>query len=148
MIPFHICVHARPAHVSTGESVVLEGRSLATLAIRPDALRMPLGVSFEDATESLARLPRMFIEPDGSFVWVSEHAASPLQIEGCLYDRDGKLLYVELKGACPRGELERLLRAFGWSATPFVFQLMRQAVYLDEEAFWQFLKYSQATLGP
>ena len=44
---------------------------------------------------------------------------------------------VEQKG------FDLLLAAFGWPQTPLVFQLVRQAVYLDEAAFRQFALNSQ-----
>jgi len=92
-------------------------------------------VTFEQAESSLAALPRMFIEPDGSFVWVADRGERAWQIDGQLYDRNGRLLYVEVKGNCPADALDRLLRAFGWPDVPLVFQLIREAVYLDEAGF-------------
>jgi hypothetical protein len=88
-------------------------------------------VSFEDVAGSLDRIDRLFIEPDGAFVW----AGDAWQIDGTLYDRDGRLQYVELKGMLPSGDLDRLLDALGWPATPVVFELVREGKMLDEAAF-------------
>lgn len=138
MAPFHICLHTRPSIVASGEVVLIDGCAVATLAIRPDSCGAPFGVSFEEASEALATLPRMFVEPDGSFVWVGGSADSRWQIDGSLYDRDGRLLYVELKGSCPLAELELLWRAFGWPEQPLVVQLVQQAVFVEEPEFRRF----------
>jgi hypothetical protein len=98
-------------------------------------LQVPLPVSFEQASSDLAALPRMFVEPDGSLVWVSGDGEPPWQVDGVMYDRAGRLLYVELKGRCPREEFDCLLRAFGWPETPLIFQLPQKAVYLAEADF-------------
>lgn len=90
--------------------------------------------TFEQVADELSLLPRMFIEPDGSFVWVS--AGEPgWQLDGVLNDGAGHLWYAELKGRCPDAEFNRLLAALGWPQTPLCFQLVREAVWLDEPAF-------------
>jgi len=134
MYRFHVCLHARPREAPHGVTAEINGRAVATLAVSPVSLAESLGKSFEEAAATLSALPRLFFEPDGSFVWVST-VESPWQVEGWLYDRDGRLLYVELKGTCPRAAFDDLLRAFGWPGTPLVFQLVRQAVFLDEPEF-------------
>lgn len=140
MSPYHICLHARPPHVTEGDVVVIAGYEVAALAIRPESCGAPFGVSFEEAAEALATLPRMFVEPDGSFVWVGGSADSRWQIDGSLYDRDGRLLYVELKGCCPLAELELLWRAFGWPEQPLVVQLVQQAVFVEEPEFRRLIR--------
>jgi hypothetical protein len=95
-------------------------------------------VSFEAAAESLEKLDRLFIEPDGSFVWAGEG----WQVDGSLYDRDGRLQYVELKGALPVEAFDRLLAALGWPATPVVFQLVREGKTVDEAEFRAWLAES------
>src|SRR5687767_6803554 len=99
MYRFHVCLHARPREAPLGVTLEIEGRSIATLAVSPASLGEPFGASFEDAASRLSGLPRMFFEPDGSFVWVSTDPA--WQVEGYLFDRDRRLQYVELKGSCP-----------------------------------------------
>lgn len=118
----HVNIHARAA----------------SAAEQPAAL---FDRTFEQVSDSLALLPRMFVEPDGSFVWVSAGAAD-WQLDGVLYDGAGRLWYVELKGRCPEAELNRLLAALGWPQTSLVFQLVREAVWLDERAFWQHAGWS------
>lgn len=90
--------------------------------------------TFEQVADALSMLPRMFVEPDGSFVWVS--AGEPgWQLDGMLYDGAGSLWYVELKGRCPEADFDRLLAALGWPQRSLCFQLVREAVRLDEQAF-------------
>lgn len=90
--------------------------------------------TFEQVAEALGLLPRMFVEPDGSFVWVSAGERA-WQLDGVLYDGAGRLWYVELKGGCPEAEFDRLLTALGWPKTSVCFQLVREAAWLDEPTF-------------
>lgn len=111
----HVNVHARPEKTGADE-VAFFGRT------------------FEEVAEDLAALPRMFVEPDGSFVWVGG-SESEWQLDGMLYDGPGRLWYLELKGRCPETEFNLLLLALGWPETPVAFQLVREALWLDEPAF-------------
>ena len=111
----HANLHARPAGTAA-EALTLFDRT------------------FEEVSEALAALPRMFIEPDGSFVWVS--ASEPAwQLDGVLYDGPDRLWYIELKGRCPETEFNLLLTALGWPQTQVAFQLVREAALFDEQAF-------------
>lgn len=90
--------------------------------------------TFEQVADALARLPRMFIEPDGSFVWVAAH--EPIwQVDGVLYDGATGLWYIEVKGSCPQSQFDELLRTLGWPDTPVVFQLVEQAIQLNDDEF-------------
>jgi hypothetical protein len=97
-----------------------------------------MDVGFEEACAALAQLPQMFAEPDGSFVWTSPQSEQSWQVDGVMYDRHERLLFVDLKGVCPRERFDQLLQAFGWPTTPLLFQLSREAVYLDEAEFRRF----------
>lgn len=59
-------------------------------------------VTFEAFSESIQPWPGMFAEPDGSFVWVIPTEDSRYQLDGMIYDRDGGIEYVELKGTACR----------------------------------------------
>ena len=136
MFSFHISIHLRPESAVAGPRIELAGRSLATLSVRHDALATPFGITFEEASERLSQLPRAFIEPDGSFFWGSPAGEQPAwQVDGNLFDRNGRLVFVDLRGGCPPEEFDRLLAVFGWPQTPLVFQLVREAVLLDEAEF-------------
>jgi hypothetical protein len=93
--------------------------------------------TFEEASEALAALPRMFIEPDGAFVWVSTSEPA-WQLDGVLYDGAGRLWYVELKGRCDEEDFNLFLSALGWPQTTLVFQLVREGEWFCEQAFRQF----------
>jgi hypothetical protein len=139
LLQFHATLHARSPEVSPGIAIELRGVSTQTLIVQPAALAHPFAISFEEAATALAQLNRMFVEPDGSFVWVSSNTAADeaarWQLDGNLFDRNGRLLLVDLKGSCAAADFDRLLAAFGWPATPVMFELAREAVFLDEHEF-------------
>jgi hypothetical protein len=145
-LDFHVFVHARPADIAPGPPHVRAGRAFATLAIPPTALAAPLPVTFEAAGEGLAALPRLYFEPDGSFVWVADDGAG-WQVDGVLYDRAGRLLYAELKGRCPAARFDQLLACLGWPAAQLVFQWPHEAVFTDEAEFRRLAQRS-ATRDP
>jgi hypothetical protein len=56
--------------------------------------------SFEELAEQLGKMPGMYFEMDGSFVWVDHGSTPPGQMDGMVYDRNGRLEYIEIKGVC------------------------------------------------
>jgi hypothetical protein len=95
-----------------------------------------LPVVFEQVYNELSRLDRLFIEPDGSFVWTGATADGQIwQVDGNLVDQGERLAYVELKGSCPEEQFDRLLSALGWPDVELVFQLQRRGENLDEAEF-------------
>jgi hypothetical protein len=145
MYNFHVTLQVRPDAVQHAVPINLNGENYTPLLnqelLRPIAMR----VSFEQAAESLQQLSRLFFEPDGSFVWVGQAGDRHWQVDGQLTDRDGRLLYAELRGSCPAQAFDRLLAAFGWPTTPLVFQLTRDAIFLDEAEFRRFAQRSGQT---
>ncbi len=135
MYTFHVTIHARPAEAAIGPTIEIDGRKLTTVAVPHDARSEPFRIAFEEVVSRLNQLERMFSEPDGSFVWASPHDGPRWQLDGNLFDRDGRLLFVDLKGTCPAEEFDRLLSVLGWPQSPLVFQLVREAVFLDEAEF-------------
>ena len=99
----------------------------------------------------LERLPRMIFELDGSFVVSGsyeragatsqrapisdEQRTSRWQVDGHLFDFAGRLHRVELHGHCPPAAFDDLLRCVGWPAQPLAFEMVREGVTLDEQAF-------------
>jgi hypothetical protein len=133
MYRFDIHVHPAPATRNASESIVLEGVEYPTLVY--SAVHQRPFVAFEEALGALERLPRMFVEPDGSFVWVGEANGERWQVDGNLFDGGYSLAYVALKGNCPPEAFDRLLGCFGWPATEVVVQLARAGVFVDEGSF-------------
>jgi hypothetical protein len=147
MLAFYVTVHARGDGVTPGPVVELvsqAGKTLTvpTVVMTGEALAQPFGISFEEAVERMGRLERMFVEPDGSFVWVSSADEPRWQVDGNLFDRNGRLLLVDLKGTCNERWFDQLLSALGWPTTPLVFELVREAVFLDEATFRQYANKS------
>ena len=95
----------------------------------------PLPVSFDDALTRLGRLPRLFIEPDGSFVWTGDSDGETWQVDGNLLDQGETLACVEVKGRCPEEHFGQLLAAFGWPQTRLSFQLPQRGVLQGEAEF-------------
>jgi hypothetical protein len=136
MYSFNVTLHARSPQVARGGgSIAIAGRKYPTLDVPQRALSTGFLLSFEEAAAALARLPRMYVEPDGSFVWVSSAGEHSWQVDGVLYDRDGRLLFVDLNGTCPPADFDRLLSGCGWPQTEVMFQLTRAAVFVDEATF-------------
>ncbi|HEX4000336.1 MAG TPA: hypothetical protein VHX65_17425 [Pirellulales bacterium] len=135
MYAFHVTIHARPDDAAPGTAVALGNRSVATLDVPRESLSIPFGISFEEAAQRLEKLPRSCVEPDGSFFYGSRQGMPEWQIDGNLFDRGGRLLFVDLKGTCPAEEFDRMLAALGWPETRLAFQLVREAVLLDEAEF-------------
>jgi hypothetical protein len=100
----------------------IHGKSLTVWQV-PVVESSSMDCSFEQVVDRLACLPRMFVEPDGSFVWrgsidadaayqnltPSGHRSTTWQLDGMLYDRAGRVLRVELQGTCPRSAWLQLL---------------------------------------
>jgi hypothetical protein len=99
------------------------------------AERKPLPVTFESALSALAEMPRMFIEPDGSFVWTSPAGVAAWQVDGILVDGGATLYYCELKGCCPPEPLHQLLACLSDGATRLVFEMVEQGVVMGEQEF-------------
>jgi hypothetical protein len=54
--------------------------------------------SFEGLVEAIGSLPGMYFEMDGSLVWVDHYSNPPAQMDAMVYDRDGRIQYIEVKG--------------------------------------------------
>lgn len=81
-------------------------------------------------------MPRLFIEPDGSFVWRGIGGdGSDWQVDGNLIDRGSVLAYVELQGCCPEPRFDELLTVLGWPEQRLVYQLPQRGIVLEERAF-------------
>ena len=133
MYRFHLSIHARPTGTLSSQPWQLDDESYAALQLANSQQSLPIPVSFEEAVERLNVLPRMFVEPDGSFVWVGQQDNQDWQLDGCLYDRGPHVMYVDVAGCCPSTQFDQLLTTLGWPETQLVFQLSQYAVFLGEE---------------
>ena len=134
-LAFEVTLHPRPPQAASGGQFADDRGSWPVLAVPRESLGRPLAAGFDEALARLAALPRLYAEPDGSFVWMSPAADRPWQVDGNLFERDGRVLLVDLKGSCPAEEFDRLLAAFGWPTEPVMFELVRAGVFLDEQTF-------------
>jgi hypothetical protein len=144
MIPalyaFEITLQARPVEAVPGPVVGDAWGTWPTILVPKESLATPMAVGFDDAIARLGALERLYAEPDGSFVWASSRGGGASdgrrwQVDGNAYDREGRVLLVDLKGSCPPAEFDLLLVAFGWPEQGLMFQLVRAATFLDEPTF-------------
>lgn len=141
--PAHLMLHRRPASVSEGCSITIAGYELATVTVTPQQQSEPFSISFEVAVERLAELSQMFVEPDGSFVWVAASGAElGWQLDGVVNDRANRVVSVEVKGTCPRPQFETLLRVFDWPEVGLLVQLVQAAAFLDDAEYFRFAERS------
>lgn len=132
---FDVSLHVRSGEAQPGPAITLAGQSIETLEVPAASQAIPFGVTFEDVSDALSTWPRMFVEPDGAILWTGDDAQGRWQVDGNLYDRAGRLVYVDLAGNSPQGQFDELLAVLGWPATAVMFQLKREGVWLDEAAF-------------
>lgn len=132
---FDIRLHCRPAAATAGPPLSTDAGSLPTLAVPANQQADTMAISFDAALEALAALPGCYTEPDGAILWTGTDAEGRWQIDGNLYDRGGRVVFVTLTGTCPEAALDRLFGCFGWPDEPLMMELVREAVFVSEEAF-------------
>lgn len=146
MYHFEVSLFAKLKTFKLAAEVSLRGQALPTLDPAALLSGTPYTCSFEEASESLAQLLRMDIEPDGYFVCAGECDGKRWQIDGHLFDRADRLWRVDLKGSCPVEMFDNLLACFRWPATELVFQLVQEGVTLEEPVFRRWASaYQSAT---
>ena len=141
MRPFHIAVHAMPDPAEPGDLWQRVPDLLRNLRVPAERQTALWAISFEEASDALSSLPRMFIEPDGALLWVSASGEEPSwQLDGNLWDRADRLMAVELKGQCPESAWDIFLRRLGWPDAPVMIRLVREALFVDQAEFrrWAF----------
>lgn len=133
---FEITLHGLPAPAPGATSCFSDSHGTwPTLAVSPEAVAEPMPIGFDEALGLLDVLPRMFVEPDGAFVWTSPREGRRWQVDGNAFERAGRVLLVDLKGSCPAAAFDSLLASFGWPEQVLVVQLVRAGVFLDLETF-------------
>ncbi|MFV2069622.1 MAG: hypothetical protein ACC645_21870 [Pirellulales bacterium] len=134
MSELHIAIHARPEHAASAPAIRFNGKVLTPLAPLAQQTATPFAITFEEAADRLLQLPRLFLEPDGSLVWASTSDGRDWQIDAQLHDLADRLTRVDLSGTCPATAFDQLLSAIGWPSTRLMFQLVREALFIDEQA--------------
>ena len=137
MYAFECSLHASPDSdaPASGEALTDPCGLWPTLLIAQDQLSTPLSIGFDDVLNQLGNLPRLYAEPDGSFVWTSPQENTRWQVNGNLYERNDRVLFVEIKGSCPASEFDQLLACFLPDEKACVVQLTRPAVFVTVEVF-------------
>ena len=137
MYAFECSLHAPPDSDTpvSGEPLIDSSGQWPTLLIAQDQLSTPLPIGFDDVLNKLGNLPRLYAEPDGSFVWTSPHDHARWQVNGNLYERNDNVLFVEIKGSCPASEFNQLLACFLPDEKACVVQLTRPAVFVTAAVF-------------
>ena len=144
---FFITLHPLPAPPGDAAGAVPGGPSAAggsftdargrwpVLSVPRPLPSAPMAVGFDDALARLAAIERLYAEPDGAIVWTSPREGLRWQVDGNLFERDGRVLLVDLKGSCPPAAFDRLLAAFDWPRQGVMMELVQAGVFLDEETF-------------
>jgi hypothetical protein len=142
MYAFEITLHALPTDAKAGGMLTDAWGTWPSLAVPKPALSAVMVIDFDAALAALGSIERLYVEPDGSFVWTSSraggvesHRRERWQVDGNAFEKDGRVLLVDLKGSCPPEEFDRLLAAFGWPGQPLMMQVVRSATFLDEATF-------------
>ena len=103
--------------------------------------------SFESLAEILGSIPGMFFELDGSFVWVDHADTPPSQMDGMVYDRLGKLAYIEVKGACNARQWLTLCRGVCGLAVPLPLTLKNGEVESGYDAIERIARVHRVVEG-
>ncbi len=93
---------------------------------------------YEVLAASLSRVPRLFLEPDGAFVWVSPEDPAR-RVNGQITDDGEQVLYLELRGRCSFEDLAVIFQMLGWPEVELVYQLLPEAMLVRESQFREVL---------
>lgn len=107
------------------------------LKFHANAFGDPFQCTWEEAAEALQRFPRMIFEPDGSWILSGGVGHERWQVDGHLFDFDGRLHRVELHGNCPSEDFDQLLHCFGWPEQQMRFERVLEGDRLSEAEFRQ-----------
>ena len=80
----------------------------------------PLRLTHEAAIDRMNRLPRMFTEPDGSFLWKFDSG----QLEGTIYDDGERIRYIDIAGRASAEVWSDFLGALGESFESVALELL------------------------
>lgn len=132
MAEFHITIQGRPSHIERRDD---------RLVVDESGRAEPLPISFDEAYGRLEKIPQLFIEPDGAFLWSGwDRKVDPprerWRLDGCLYDSGPRLQYVELKGRCEVDQVwQTLLEALGADDRKAMIQHLRSGHFVSLDDF-------------
>lgn len=134
-VRFDVTLHPLPDGVIGGPPLSDAWGTWPTIELPQEAAGLVMSGDFDAALGRLAALDRLYVEPDGSFVWVGPGGEGRWQVDGNAYERQGKVLNIEVKGACPEDVLDAFLAVWGWPDEPLAVQLVRAGVFVDVPTF-------------
>lgn len=137
----HASLHARPADRLPIREIDVYGFHRRVCDVSANQLRHPLSVTFEELTDRFMAQPRLFCEPDGSFVWVGQDQDDEhrWQIDGQLNDSAEGLMSIEVKFAGRITNLSTLWQLCGAPEQRLLVQLVQFGVYLETDEFGKLL---------
>ena len=143
MDAFHCVIQAGSEHWKRSEESVRIG-DMKVPTLLPIRSKPKFSTSFESAIEAMSQLPRMFVELDGSFVWVIDDAERRFQLDGTLCDGGSQLQHLELKGTSDAKALDDILQTLDWPVQSVMFQWVQLGTYLPEREFRRLLVEDRA----
>lgn len=113
--PFHVQLYCAAVAASAHEGSNLDyGGASLTRALPPPRTGF-FGCSFEAWMQQMLARSGVYAEGDGSWSWTStdknERNAPAWRMEGMIYDRDGRLFYVDVQGQCTLAAWQDLVGA-------------------------------------
>lgn len=135
MYRFQTVIRRRPDGPLATAACEIDGLRLTQWLVPPHLLCQPLPVSFDELCRRLTAIPRVFVEPDGSFTWCCHEGQQRWQVDGSFIDRDEQVVQLAVQGFCQRPQLDALLRAIGWPDCPLLFEWIPSGVLLEEDGF-------------
>ena len=133
MLSFHTRIHALTGSLEPAGVITVGGQNFDT--VRATSALDTHAVTFDAVVAALAELPRLDVEPDGFFTWVSTAGLDDWKVEGQLVDAGPALMYVELKATVPTDMFDQVIATLGWPESRLLFELVRAGVFVEEPAF-------------
>lgn len=107
-------------------------------------------MAFDEFLEKMNRLPTMFMELDGSFVWRGEGGNGESgdggrdddgedgawQVDGVVAEKNERVAFLEVKGAGSRAPFKQILELLEWPKQTVCFELPRQGTRCTAEQFF------------
>ena len=111
----------------------------ASISDDSNASMKGFGVSYEQIEAELTKIPRLHIELDGSFVWVSAADVSH-KVNGQITDDGKQVMYIEFRGVATAEEIEPILAPLKSDRHELKFQMLPSGEVLNEPQFKGYLE--------